>query len=91
MAVPVGFTAAHRPVGFWLAAGFLHEPQLIAIGSAIESFFDARRPPELAGSVPPEPADAGICAAPGMAAARVAPGSRPSFAAFKARHLGAGT
>ena len=64
MAVPVGFTDAGRPVGFWLAAGFLDEPRLIAAGSAIESFFGARRPPRLLGAEPPEPPDAGICAAP---------------------------
>ena len=83
MAVPVGFTAANRPVGFWLAAGFLHEPQLIAISSAIESCFEARRPPDLAGSVPPEPADAGICVASDASAARTAAGLAPSIAAFK--------
>ena len=39
MSVPVGFTAAGRPVAFYLAAGFLEEPRLIAAGSAIEFFF----------------------------------------------------
>ena len=64
MAVPVGFTDGGRPVGFWLTAGFLDEPRLIAAGSAIESFFDARRPPGFLGTEPPEPPDAGLCAAP---------------------------
>ena len=41
MAVPVGFTGGGRPAGFWLAAGYLNEPCLIAIGSAIESSFAA--------------------------------------------------
>ena len=52
MSVPVGFTGAGRPVAFYLAAGFLEEPRLVAAGSAIESFFAARTPPRLAGSVP---------------------------------------
>ncbi len=64
MAVPVGFTEGGRPAGFWMAAGYLDEPRLIAAGSAIESFFGARRPPQLLGAVPPEPADAGLCVAP---------------------------
>jgi amidase len=63
MTVPVGFTDGGRPAGFWLAGGFLDEPRLIAVASAIESFFAARRPPHLLGSVPPEPADAGLCTA----------------------------
>ena len=78
MAVPVGFTAAGRPVAFWLAAGFLDEPRLIAVGSAIESFFAARTPPRLVGAVPPEPPDAGLC---GPSAARIpAPADRDEAA-----------
>jgi amidase len=69
MAVPVGFTDAGRPVGFWLAGGNLDEPNLIAVSSAIERFFGARRAPTFAGSVSPEPPDAGLCAAP-LAATR---------------------
>jgi amidase len=61
MAVPVGFTAQDRPVGFWLTAGFLDEPKLLTVAATIEAFFEARRIPELLGSPPPEPADAGIC------------------------------
>ena len=72
MAVPVGFTDAGRPAGFWLAGGYLDEPNLIAVSAAIESFFDARRPPTLGGSVPPEPPDAGLCEA-SLAATRSAP------------------
>jgi hypothetical protein len=61
MAVPVGFTAAARPVGFWLTAGFLDEPKLLTAAATIEAFFGARRVPELLGSPPAEPPDAGIC------------------------------
>jgi amidase len=62
--VPVGFTDGGRPVGFWLAAGHLDEPALIAACSAIESFFGARRRPTFVGTVPPEPPDADLCVAP---------------------------
>ena len=61
MAVPVGFTAAARPVGFWLTAGFLDEPKLLTAAATIEAFFEARRVPELLGSPPAEPPDAGLC------------------------------
>jgi amidase len=71
MAVPVGFTDGGRSAGFWLTAGFLDEPRLIAVASAIESFFGARRPPQLLGTVGPEPADAGLCAPPITAAPAV--------------------
>lgn len=63
MAVPVGYTPQGRPVGLWLAAGFLQEPRLIAIGYAIEQLLQARRPPSFLGAPPPEPPNAGICGA----------------------------
>ena len=55
MAVPVGYTPTGRPVGLWLAAGFMQEPTLIRIGYAIEQTLQARVPPTLSGSVPPDP------------------------------------
>jgi amidase len=55
MAVPVGYTPAGRPVGFWLAAGFMQEPVLIRLGFAIEQLLQARVAPTLSGTVPPEP------------------------------------
>ena len=55
MAVPVGYTPAGRPVGFWLAAGFMQEPTLIRLGFAIEQLLQARVAPTLSGAVPPEP------------------------------------
>lgn len=55
MAVPVGYTPTGRPVGLWLAAGFMQEPTLIRLGFAIEQLVQARVAPTLSGSVPPEP------------------------------------
>jgi amidase len=55
MAVPVGYTPTGRPVGLWLAAGFMQEPTLIRLGFAIEQLLQARVPPTLSGAVPPEP------------------------------------
>src|SRR4029450_8947823 len=46
MAVPVGFTAEERPVGFWLTAGFLDEPQLITAAPTSAAVSEStRRPP----------------------------------------------
>lgn len=55
MSVPIGYVG-DRPVGLWLAAGFLEEPTLISLGYAIETLLDVRVPPTLAGTVPPLPA-----------------------------------
>jgi amidase len=55
MAVPVGYTPTGRPVGLWLAAGFMQEPTLIRLGFAIEQLVQARVAPTLSGTVPPEP------------------------------------
>jgi amidase len=55
MAVPVGYTPTGRPVGLWLAAGFMQEPTLIRLGFAIEQLLQARVPPTLSGAVPPVP------------------------------------
>ena len=55
MAVPVGYTPTGRPVGLWLAAGFMQEPTLIRLGFAIEQLVQARVAPTLSGAVPPEP------------------------------------
>jgi amidase len=55
MAVPVGYTPTGRPVGLWLAAGFMQETTLIRLGYAIEQLLQARVAPTLSGAVPPEP------------------------------------
>ena len=64
ISVPVGQTAAGRPVALWMAAGFLQEPALLGLAYAIEQLLGARRPPQMLGSPPPEPPDAGVRAAP---------------------------
>jgi len=64
ISVPVGFAADGKPAGVWMYAGFMQEPQLIRIGHAIEKLLQPRaQQPQFLGAVPPEPPDAGICAA----------------------------
>lgn len=62
ISVPVGISSEGRPAGVWLSAGFLSEPKLISLAYAIEQILP-RTPPEFVGNVPPDPPDAGICAA----------------------------
>ena len=71
MAVPVGYTPTGRPVGLWLAAGFMQEPTLIRLGFAIEQLVQARVAPTLSGTVPPEPPRFAGC--PTTTAATVSP------------------
>ena len=78
MAVPVGYTPTGRPVGFWLAAGFMHEPTLIRLGFAIEQLLQARVAPTLSGTVPPEPPRFPGCPAPTVAASTAASKSSTS-------------
>ena len=67
MSIPVGYTAAGRPVGLWFASGFMREPQLIRIGYALEHLLHARVAPQLRGTVPPDPKPFPGCAAPKVA------------------------
>jgi amidase len=62
ISVPVGMTAASRPVALWMAAGFLQEPTLFGLAYATEQLLHGRKPPQLLGTAPQEQ-DAGICAA----------------------------
>jgi amidase len=68
ISVPVGLTARGRPAGAWLYAGLLQESNLIAIAYGMEQLLQARSKPQFQGNVPPEPPDAGICAAPVLTA-----------------------
>ena len=69
ISVPVGLAANGWPAGAWLYAGFRQESSLIGIAYAMEQLLHARSRPRLRGAEPPEPPDAGICAAPMVAAA----------------------
>jgi amidase len=67
ISVPVGFDKDGKPAGVWLYAGFLQEPQLLAIAYAIEQLLQPRSTPRFRGEPPPPPPNAGICAAPMLA------------------------
>jgi amidase len=74
MSVPFSLTTAGRPAGVWLYAGFLQEPKLLGLAYALEQARPPRATPGFAGTVPPEPPDAGLCGTPSAApspAARV--------------------
>ena len=45
-------------------SGFLSEPRLLALAYDLEQAINARRQPEMLGSLPLEAPDAGICAGP---------------------------
>jgi amidase len=72
MSVPFSLTSAGRPAGVWLYAGFLQEPKLLGLAYALEQARPARATPALAGTVPPEPPDAGLCGTPSAAASPAA-------------------
>jgi amidase len=64
ISVPTGLTDDGRPGGVWLSAGFLGEPTLLAFAFDLEGAAGPRPLPTFAGTLPPEPPDAGICATP---------------------------
>ncbi len=63
ISVPFALTTAGRPAGVWMYSGFLREPKLLALAYALEQARPPRATPHFAGTVPPEPADAGLCGA----------------------------
>ena len=63
IAVPVGLTPEGKPAGLWMYAGFLQEPQLLAIAYDLEQEIQPRSAPGFLGAVPDEPPDAGLCSA----------------------------
>src|SRR6266581_6084446 len=63
LSIPVGLTPQGKPAGLWMYSGFLKEPMLLAFAYDLEQAIKPRTQPGLLGSVPPEPPDAGICAA----------------------------
>jgi amidase len=67
MSVPFALTREGRPAGVWMYSGFLQEPKLLALAYALEQARPPRATPTFTGTVPPEPADAGLCGVPGAA------------------------
>ena len=61
ISIPVGLTPKGKPAGLWMYAGFLQEPQLLAMAFDLEQEVQPRRPPQFRGTVPDEPPDAGLC------------------------------
>jgi amidase len=84
ISIPVGLTPRGKPAGLWMYAGFLEEPKLLGLAFDLEQEIQPRREPTFRGTVPPEPPDAGICAAL-PSGARVSRG-----AVHLTRHLGTG-
>jgi len=67
IAVPVGLDKDGRPAGVELTAGFLQEPQLLALAYAIEQLLQPRTVPRFRGEPPAPAPNAGICGAPMLA------------------------
>ncbi len=63
LSLPIGLTPEGKPAGLWMYSGFLQEPALLAMAYDLEQAVQPRRSPQFLGAVPPEPPDAGICAA----------------------------
>ena len=55
LSLPVGIRPNGRPVGMLIYGGFLHEPQLLAIGYDLEQEINVRMQPQLLGSIVPVP------------------------------------
>src|SRR6267143_835425 len=60
LSIPVGIRDSGRPAGMLMYSTFLHEPQLIGFGYALEQELNVRRQPQFLGSVIPVP-NAGLC------------------------------
>jgi amidase len=63
ISIPIGLTPAGKPAGLWMYSGFLQEPKVLGFAYDLEQEVRPRREPGFLGSVPPEPADAGVCSA----------------------------
>ena len=64
LSLPVGIRASGRPAGMLMYSTFLHEPQLIGFGFALEQALNARQQPQFLGSIIPIP-NGGFCTGPG--------------------------
>ena len=60
LSLPVGIRDSGRPAGMLMYSTFLHEPQLIGFGFALEQALNVRQPPQLLGSIIPIP-NADLC------------------------------
>ena len=60
LSLPVGIRNSGRPAGILMYSTFLHEPQLIGFGYALEQALNVRQQPQFLGSVIPIP-NAGLC------------------------------
>lgn len=63
LSIPVGLTPEGKPAGLWMYAGSQQEATLISCAYDLEQELQPRQAAQFLGAVPPEPADAGICAA----------------------------
>ena len=89
LSIPVGLTPEGKPAGLWMYSGFLKEPKLLALAYDLEQAIKPRTQPQFLGSVPPEPPDAGICAA--LASAVAMPQAQlVDGKAQISRHIGTG-
>jgi amidase len=60
LSIPVGIRDSGRPAGMLMYSTFLHEPQLIGFGYALEQALNVRQQPQFLGSVIPIP-NANLC------------------------------
>ena len=60
LSIPVGIRDSGRPAGMLMYSTFLHEPQLISFGYALEQALNVRQQPQFLGSVIPIP-NANLC------------------------------
>lgn len=60
LSIPVGIRDSGRPAGMLMYSTFLHEPQLIGFGYALEQALNVRRQPQFLGSLIPIP-NGGFC------------------------------
>jgi amidase len=60
LSIPVGIRDSGRPAGMLMYSTFLHEPQLIGFGYALEQALNARQQPQFLNSVIPIP-NGGFC------------------------------
>jgi amidase len=86
LSIPIGLTPEGKPAGLWMYSGFLMEPTLLALAFDLEQAIKPRTEPQFLGSIPPEPPDAGICAALTTAAAPILVNGRAQVS----RHFGTG-